>query len=145
MYNLQYDALLDAIATRFGISLHCFNSGGGCLVWEARLESGHWLEINDWDQGIQTRARRLASEAAGAPVGWFIGIYCPAGDTPPWSHDSWRVASVSHRTATADELPDLIDLALRGITAAAHHVYDAHGAHTVTHGIDTMSGICTVT
>ncbi len=139
MYDLDYTDLLSTIRDRFGITLRCFNSGGGCLIWESRLESQHWVWINDWDQGIMRRNRRLATEAAGDPVGWFIGVYAPAGDTPAWSDDHWRVASVSHRTATAEQLPDLIELALRSITEAAHHDYDDQGVHTVAYGVDTLS------
>lgn len=83
MYDLDYDDLLSTIHARFGITLRCFNSGGGCLIWQSRLESRHWVWINDWDQGIMRRDRRLATEAAGLPVGWFVGVYTPAGDTPP--------------------------------------------------------------
>lgn len=49
------------------------------------------------------------------------------------------MASVSHRTATAQQLPDLIELALRSISEAAHHRYDDQDAHTVSYGIDTLS------
>jgi hypothetical protein len=136
MYDLGYDDLLATITDRFGITVDCFNSGGGCLIWETRLETGDWMWVTDWDAGIQPLARRLELEAQGITVGWHIGIYANLTDSAGDQPDSCtRLAGVEHHTATAAQLPDLIDLALRGTPRNEQHEFGANGTHTISYGI----------
>jgi hypothetical protein len=137
MIDLGYDELLAKLTDRFGITLTCFNSGGGCLIWEARLEDGSWLWITDWDAGIHPRLRRLEFERQGIRIGWHVGIYANQV-IENYSDDvdsCTALASVVHRTAGIDDLPDLIELALRSLPSNTHYGYDENGVCTIHNGI----------
>jgi hypothetical protein len=138
MYDLGYKELLADITARFGITLTCFDSGGGCLIWESRLETGDWLWITDYDAGINPLARRLALEQDGITIGWHVGIYANQsadyGDEPD---SCTRLAGVEHHSATAQQLPDLIELALRGRARHEQHTFKADQPHKVEYGIRT--------
>lgn len=131
--DLGYHDLHATLATRFGITFARFNNGGGCHIWETRLETGHWLWVSDYDPWIIPRACRQAAEDNGHPVGWQINIYAHQPDTD--SADTRTcLAGVHHATATAEQLPDLIEQTLRALPGREHHHYSADGTHTVRHG-----------
>lgn len=136
MYQpLEYGDVLSDIVSRFGIDLTVEDTGGGCLLFQARLETGDWIVISDWDAGITPLPRRRALEAQGTTIGWNISIYADDGDNWPDHHT--RLASVRHETAAGGELPTLIAQALDALPANTHHDHSRDGRHTVTHGVIT--------
>lgn len=109
--------------------------------------------ITDADCDVTPRDRRRDIEADGDHVGWQVSIYPPDPDTVPMDltatvpggstalaipdvDSCTRLASVTHHTATAEQLPDLIELALRGYRRHEHHQFALDGTHTVRFGIE---------
>ncbi|MEB3023041.1 MULTISPECIES: hypothetical protein [Mycolicibacter] len=135
-YNIGYADLLENTAGTYGIEFEVFDSGGGFLIAQARLEGGVWLWITDWDSGLIGLERRRQLEAEGVTVGYNVSLY-PTDPADPQSVDGQTVlASVRHQTATATMLPQLVAQALAGLSGNEHHNYDAAGVHTVTTGIE---------
>lgn len=104
--------VLAEVRRRFGISFIEQSTGGGCMCLEARLESGHWLIATD--EGLCSYRERLDIEAdSPRPMGWSIGIY-PHSDEP---YMDWfgvdSIVDVIDTDAYAEDLPDLIERALR--------------------------------
>ena len=137
MDNHGYDELFATINRRFGIALTWWHSGGGYMIWESRLETGDWLWITDFDANITPLARRRALEKDGITVGWHVGIYANATDVGGDGPDSCTgLAGVEHCSATAGQLPDLIELALRGRARHEQHQFLRDKPHSVKYGIE---------
>lgn len=130
-----YGELLDTINRRFDISLTWYHTGGGCMVWEAKLPSGAFLWISDQDAGIHSLREREELEAKGINVGWALFVYPPDPENSEEPDLNRALGSVAHHNATADELPDLVGRVLDAQQALRHHVVDDNGAETITHGI----------
>lgn len=152
-YDHGYGDILAQVHRRFGFTPTIFNSGGNIMILEARLDGGDFIWITDADCDVTPLPRRQAAEADGSPIGWQVSIYPPdtagaplditATDldhttvAAPADVDSCtRLASVTHHTATADQLPELIELALRGRRRHEHHEFRADGTHAVHIGIE---------
>ncbi len=96
-WNHGYDAILADVPRQTGITFEPFNSGGGCMILEGRLESGLWIWITDVDPGLTCLPRRRAHEANGIDVGWMITIHPTDYDDPaePCPDGGTTVASVT--------------------------------------------------
>ena len=132
---LGYGEVMADLEKRFGLTFTCEDTGGGCLLFQARLDNGEWIVISDWDAGINPLERRRELEAEGITVGWNITIYA---DDENWPDHSTMLASVRHDSATATELPVLIQQALSSRLATVHHDYRRGGGHTVSYGIQRV-------
>lgn len=130
MKDYGYTEMLADIKRRFGFELDFHHTGGGIMVLETQLEGGAWLWISDWDAGLNLREDRLKMEADGITVGWNVTIYADDGSYP----GDTTLACVRHETALTDELPGLIEMALKALPENAHHDYRKGGQHTVTCG-----------
>ena len=130
---LGYSDFLSIIETRFGIRFTCEDTGGSHLLFQARLETGDWLLVSDWDAGLHPLAERRELDARGITIGWNITIYADDGIDGP-DHCT-MLASVRDESATVDELNGMIGLALHGLPSNTHHEYRADRMHTVTRGI----------
>lgn len=130
---LGYGDFLSGIEARFGLNFTVEDTGGGCLLVQARLEDGSWIVISDWDAGLTPLRRRRELEGEGITSGWNVSIYADDGDSWP-DHSTW-LASVRDEAATVDELHILIELALSALPENAHHNYDRGARHTITYGI----------
>lgn len=64
-----------SVRHEFGIVLDIVNTGGGSEVMHGRLESGHWLVVSDAEDFLTDIEGRLMADAAGVPLGWFVGVY----------------------------------------------------------------------
>ena len=109
MWDRGYDQMVAEIKARFGFELELYNTGGWCMVYEARLEGNAVIWISDYDAGITPRDERLVLEGKGITVGWNVSIYRADADGYP---DNAILASAQHETALVAELPGLIALAL---------------------------------
>ena len=132
MWDRGYDQMIATIKERFGIELELYNTGGWCMVYQARLEGGAVIWISDYDAGVIPRDERLALEGAGTSVGWNVSIYRADADGYP---DNAILASAQHETALVAELPGLIELALGSVPHNAQHHFAKGGTHTVTYGV----------
>lgn len=130
-----FDAILDEIHHRFGIALQVVDAGGRCTYFRSRLETGDWLWISDYSANITPLAQRLALETRNVHVGWHIAIYPTDTRTATADPFVW-LASVTHETATAGQLPDLVATALRSLACHEQHHTDADGRHQVSVGIE---------
>ncbi|MBX8687873.1 hypothetical protein A5722_31270 [Mycobacterium vulneris] len=130
-----FGAILDEIHHRFGIALQLLDAGGHHVFFQSRLETGDWLWISDYAANITPLAQRLALEAHGVHVGWHIAIYPTDTRTATADPFVW-LASVTHETATAGQLPDLVATTLRSLARHEQHHIDAAGRHQVSVGID---------
>lgn len=130
-----FDAILDEIHHRFGIALELVDAGGRYVHFLSRLETGDWLWISDYAANITPLAQRLALEAHDVHVGWHVAIYPTNTLTGTADCFVW-LASVTHETATAGQLPDLVATALRSLARHEQHHIDAEGRHQVSVGID---------
>lgn len=130
-----YDAILDEIHHRFGIALQLVDAGGRYMHFQCRLETGDWLWISDYAANITSLAQRLGLETHNVHVGWHIAIYPTDTRTAAADPSVW-FASVTHETATAGQLPDLVATALRSLPRHEQHHIDADGRHQVSVGID---------
>lgn len=152
-YDHGYYAILAQVHARFGFMPTIFNSGGNIMIFESRLDGGDFCWITDADCDVTPMPRRLAAEADGDRIGWQVSIYPPDtedtgldiaqadpdGQAAPTVVDvdsCTRLASVIHHRATADQLPELIELALHARRHHEHHVFHLDGTHTVSLGID---------
>lgn len=153
IYEHGYDDILTEAQRRFGFTPEIFNSGGNIMIFETRLDDGSFLWITDADCDVTPRPRRLAKEADGHYVGWQVSIYPPDPASAPVDlaatlcegsifsaipdvDSCTRLASVTHHTAAAEQLPDLIGLALSGYRRHEHHQFALDGTHTVRLGIE---------
>lgn len=152
-YDHGYGDILAQVHRRFGFTPTIFNSGGDIMIFEARLDGGDFIWITDADCDITPLPRRLAIEADGDVVGWQVSIYPPDTERGPLdveqadpdgpaatetvdANSCTRLTSVTHHSATAEQLPELIGLALRGRRRHEHHEFHCDGTHTVSLGID---------
>jgi hypothetical protein len=133
---LGYGDFLADIEHRFGLTFTCEDTGGGCLLFQARLDNGEWIVISDWDSGITPLEKRDALEDAGITVGWNVSIFADDGDN--WPDHTVMMASIRHDTAHAHELPSLIEQALASRPATLHHDYRNGAGHTVSYGIQRV-------
>lgn len=133
--DFGFGELLDGINRRFGISLAWYHTGGGCMVWEAKLPSGAFLWISDYDAKIKPRHDREEKEANGISLGWALFVHPPDPGDPGEPDLNRALGSVVHRTATAVELPDLVGRVLEAQEVHRHHDIDDRGVEIVTHGI----------
>ena len=132
MWDRGYDQMVAQIKARFGFELELYNTGGWCMVYQARLEGNAVIWISDYDAGITPRDERLVLEGTGITVGWNISIYRAEADAYP---DNAILASAQHETALVAELPGLIALALESVATNAQHHFAKGGKHTVTYGV----------
>ena len=132
MWDRGYDQMVAEIKTRFGFELELYNTGGWCMVYEARLEGNAVIWISDYDAGITPRDERLVLEGKGITVGWNISSYRAEADAYP---DNAILASAQHETALVAELPGLIALALESVATNAQHHFVKGGKHTITYGV----------
>lgn len=130
-----HDGILDEIYHRFGIALELVVTGGRYMHFQSRLETGDWLWISDYAANITPLAERLALEAHDVRVGWHVAIYPTDTRTAAADPFVW-LASVSHETATAGQLPDLVAAALRSLARHEQHHTDADGRHQIRVGIE---------
>jgi hypothetical protein len=101
-------------------------------VWktiENRLSSAD-LQPGTRDQPFMLRFQRKSAGARTAPVPTATSTE----HVTPQPDSCTRLAGVEHRTATVEQLPDLIDLALHGLARNEQHQFSDDGTHTVTHG-----------
>ncbi len=112
------DPILNEVKRRFGISFSEAMTGGGCCALQARLESGHWIVATD-EALCGFRERQQFEADAGHPnMGWSIGIYEDQGDDEQWfGADSF--IDVADSNARAEQLPDMVELALRELAGVA--------------------------
>ena len=153
IHDHGYDDILHQVHRRFGFTPTIFNSGGNIMILEARLDGGDLIWITDADCDVTPLPRRLTIEADGHHVGWQVSIYppetqdcgldiaqaAPHGQCAPSAVDvdsCTPLASVIHQRATTDQLPELIELALRARRRHEHHIFALDGTHTVRAGID---------
>jgi len=67
------DALAE-VKARFGISLREVGTGGGCIAWEARLETGHWIVATN--EALSNMREQIQWEEDNeAPMGLGVGFY----------------------------------------------------------------------
>ncbi|MCH2221073.1 MAG: hypothetical protein MK097_12245 [Dechloromonas sp.] len=130
-----FDAILGEIHHRFGIALNPLTDGRRYMHFQSRLETGDWLWISDYAANITPLAQRLALETHDVHVGWHIAIYPTDTRTAKADPFVW-LASVTHETATAGQLPDLVAIALRSLARHEQHHIDADSRHQVSVGID---------
>lgn len=136
-YNHGLDAILGTIKDRTGLTFEIFNSGGHTMILEARLETGDWMWISDYDADVTPLPQRRQLEAEGIRVGWLIAIYPTDPDDPTPVPDPARIlASTAHESATAEELPQLVVNTLKSLRGHAHHRI-ADSQVTVTYGIES--------
>ncbi|MEB3031761.1 hypothetical protein [[Mycobacterium] nativiensis] len=136
-YNHGMDSILDTINDQTGLTFEIFNSGGHTMILEARLETGDWMWISDYDADVTPLAQRRQLEAEGIRVGWLIAIYPTDPDDPTSApHPTRILASFAHETATAEELPQLVIHTLQSLPRHAHHRIQRDRA-TVTYGIES--------
>jgi hypothetical protein len=77
-------------------------------------------------------------EKDGITVGWHVGIYANQITEHGDDIDSCtRLAGVEHASATDEQLPDLIELALSGRARHEQHKFSADAPHSVEYGIRT--------
>ena len=135
-YNHGLDAILATICDQTGLAFEIFNSGGNTMILEARLETGDWMWISDYDADVTPLAQRRQYESEGIAVGWLIAIYPTDPDEPLPSPDPTRIlASTAHESARAEDLPQLVIRTLQSLPSHTHHRVDRHRT-VVTHGID---------
>lgn len=130
-----FDAILDEIHHRFGIALQLVDAGDRYMYFHSRLETGDWLWISDYAANITPLAQRLALEAHNVYVGWHVAIHPTDPRTLAADPFVW-LASVTHESATAGQLPDLVATALRSLARHEQHHIDVEGRHQVSVGID---------
>jgi hypothetical protein len=138
-YNTGYAPLLDKLSDRLGLrGFEIFNSGGSCLITETRLEGNVWLWITDWDAGIHPLHTRTRMEANGITIGYNVSLYPADPDNDAWCDSCTVLASIRHQTAKAEQLPQLVQLALRALPRNTHHTFDDHGQHRVDYRVHRL-------
>lgn len=67
MWDRGYDQLVADMKARFGFELELYNTGGWCMVYEAKLEGNVVIWISDYDAGVTPREERLSRAWARGP------------------------------------------------------------------------------
>ena len=102
------DALAE-VKARFGISLREVGTGGGCIAWEARLETGHWIVATN--EALSNMREQIQWEEDNeAPMGWGVGFY-PNDDSEgidTWMGQPSEIAFHLDLDAYAQDLADVI-------------------------------------
>ena len=120
--------ILAAVRSRFGIDFTETHTGGGCMALEARLESGHWIVATD--ENLSGFRERIEAESHPDSynahdgedhnaAGWSIGIYPNDPDEDTWMSGDDSIVDVSDPDGRADQLPDVIEAALRELAGVA--------------------------
>lgn len=132
---LGYHEIITQVHERSGIRLTASPGRTDHLSWQSRLETGDWLWITEYAANITPLARRVTLEAAGVTLGWHLAIYPtnPADPARP-DHFTW-LASVTHESALAHQLPELVENALRALPRHEQHHIDRDGNHHISAGI----------
>lgn len=134
--SLDYDPLvtekaaeiLSAVQSRFGIGFTETHTGGGCMALEARLESGHWIVATD--ENLMGFRDRIDAESYSDnynahygddhnAAGWSIGIYPNDPDENTWMSGDGSVVDVTDLDGRADQLPDMVEVALAELAGVA--------------------------
>lgn len=141
-YEHGWDDILDKVQVETGLRFTIWNSGGHCMIFEARLETGQFLWVTDYDADIEPLASRHEIEAAGGTVGLQVSVLAAMespqryadviGGTVDTVPDDWAnvvdsnrcLASVRHGTAKAEQMPELVALAILSLPRNAHHHID---------------------
>lgn len=136
MDTLGYNEILTHVDQRFGITLTVNPCGNHYLSLQSRLETGDWLWITEYVANITPLSRRMVLEASGINLGWHIAVYPNDPSADPASPDPFTwLASVTHETARAHQLPDLVETALRALPRHEQHHIEADGNHHISAGI----------
>lgn len=124
------------LESAFGISVELVHTGGGCMVYEGRLDNGDFVCITEGEDFISDYEQRMTGwrnrntgkievegELAGRPWGWTIGIYTPhVEDEPEPDEPEYRseqpYAGVVDHSAFFGDLPRAMGLALTSAVAA---------------------------
>lgn len=133
--QLGYKDLLTELNARFQIDLDQIGTEG-YPIWEARLKSGGFLWICDLDSGIYPRRQREKLEAAGTHIGWALVVHGADPNNPDEPDLNRYLASIRHATATAAELPGLVERVIQAVDDNGHYVIDCDGKENVKHGIE---------
>lgn len=136
---LGYQEIVTHVHQRLGINLTISPGSTDHLSLQSRLETGDWLWITEYAANITPLERRVILEAAGVTLGWHIAIY-PTNPVDPArpDHFTW-LASVTHESALAHQLPDLVENALRALPRHEQHHIDRDGNHHISAGITHWS------
>ena len=121
-------AILATVRSRFGIGFTETHTGGGCMALEARLESGHWIVATD--ENLSGFRERIEAESCSDSynahfgddhnaAGWSIGIYPNDPDENTWMSGDDSIVDVVDLDARAEQLPDVIEVALRELAGVA--------------------------
>lgn len=154
VYEHGYDDIPSQVRHRFALDLTIFNSGARIMIFQARLDTSDLNWVTDAHCDVTPRSKRVTMEAAREDVGWQISISPAAilsapldiAQASPDVHSpspvaveadsGTRLASVTHHTATAEQIPELIDLSLRARACHEHHGLARDGSHTLRVGIE---------
>lgn len=100
------DPIAAALTAEFGTTFGLYNTGGGCICLEAKLEGGIYVLI-----GSAVDGPLLYESERGIPFGggFGAGVY---DDGAAWTGES-RSYAVDHRAETAADVIDLVKRALR--------------------------------
>ncbi len=128
-YN--HEPVLAAMLDHFGVTVSLNNTGGGCMVYEGRLEAGLFIAIIEAEDFISPWSVRSANEAENRAHGWAIGLYLPDPQDPT-NRDERPIAAAIDRICHFADLPHVVKTALAAVRRAspASPVFmltDAHG------------------
>ena len=98
MWDRGYDQMVAEIKARFGFELELYNTGGWCMVYEARLEGNAVIWISDYDAGITPRDERLVLEGKGITGAGMSASTAPMTTAIPTT-PSWPAPSTKPRWA----------------------------------------------
>ena len=98
------------------------------MALEARLESGHWIVATD--ENLSGFRERIEAESCSDSynahfgddhnaAGWSIGIYPNDPDENTWMSGDDSIVDVVDLDARAEQLPDVIEVALRELAGVA--------------------------
>lgn len=124
-----YEELLKHIRHRFGITLVPVVHGRH-VRFETCLETGHSVWISEYAGNITPLHDRIALERRGIAVGWHVAIHSADSNPLIW------LSSVTHETATAQLLPEILETALRALPRNEQHHIDRQGTRRITTGIE---------
>lgn len=121
--NVGYTGVLADVRREYGITLQLFNTGGGCMVFEGRLENGDFICVTEGDDFISPHYWRTdgvngyPGECDGNPWGWTVLVYRPDPDEPDYRGDM-PYAGVFNTVAYLGDLTDVVGSALRAAVGA---------------------------
>lgn len=110
------DALAE-VKARFGISLREVGTGGGCIAYEARLESGHWIVVTNEALGSLEEQEGWEADNAeyygpdSTGMGVYVGFYNHLSDELDWSGADCIHMHIEYDCAV-DAIPFAVDQAL---------------------------------